>query len=592
MQYPLEEKIGPPELLVGRLDEFTNFNQWLYRIPNRLSKSRVILARRKSGKTSFVQRIFNQLWYQNGKVVPFYFDFADKDIWVQNLSHNYFRAFASQYISFLERDPRIVKSHLTIPEIYDYATSHSHRAMARDAKYLLDSVANNRNEMDTIWALVSSAPHRYASGTEQRFLVILDEFQNIASHVYREPACEGNPDKSMPGSYHSLSESKVAPMLVTGSYPGILMAIMDEYLEAGRLSIYKWQPSLTPDEGQDAVKQYAEFYGVPTTEGRQAQLNELCFSDPFLISCVILNDFPGKDLTTEQGVIDAVNYEITDRSSEMSKTWAEYLRLTFRRVNGMATKKLIWFLNKHDHKDWMPEELKRELNLDLSEDEIYDRLTVLEATDVIKRVESDIEFRGMEDGTLRLVLRHRFEKEIDGVKPDFKTEFQAQLATQQGEIHKWRGRASHYKGLLAERTLAFEFRAKQQTRQALQLTDYFDYVPHSAPHSTPLNLLQVLERVPHQRVDGENRELDILAKADVDEKGNRYVIMVEVRHREKKTGIEPVTKLYENALDYGQQDDVIVLLAYLSLSGFTEEAKTFCLDNGIGMAEKVHRASY
>ena len=34
MQYPLEEKIGPPELLVGRLDEFTNFNQWLYRIPN------------------------------------------------------------------------------------------------------------------------------------------------------------------------------------------------------------------------------------------------------------------------------------------------------------------------------------------------------------------------------------------------------------------------------------------------------------------------------------------------------------------------------------------------------------------------------
>jgi len=43
----------------------------------------------------------------------------------------------------------------------------------------------------------------------------------------------------------------------------------------------------------------------------------------------------------------------------------------------------------------MPEELKRELNLDLSEDEIYDRLILLEATDVIKRVESDIEFREM-----------------------------------------------------------------------------------------------------------------------------------------------------------------------------------------------------
>jgi len=422
MQYPLEEKIGPPELLVGRLDEFTNFNQWLYRIPDRLSKSRVILARRKSGKTSFVQRIFNRLWHQNGKVVPFYFDFADKNIWIQNLSHDYFRAFASQYISFLERDPRLVSVHLTIPEIYDYATSHNHLSMAHDAKYLLDSLANNRNEMDTIWQLASSAPHRYASGTELRFLVILDEFQNIASHIYRNPACEGNPEASMPGSYHSLSESKVAPMLVTGSYPGILMAIMDEYLEA--------------------VKQYANFYGISIPEERQAQLNELCFSDPFFISCVILNDYSGKDLTAEEGVIHAVDYEITDRNSEMSKTWAEYLRLTFRRVNGTPTKKLMLFLNKHDHKDWMPEELKRELNLDLSEDEIYDRLILLEATDVIKRVESDIEFRGMEDGTLRLVLRHRFEKEIDGLKPDFKTEFQEQLATQQGKNDEQRTMSS------------------------------------------------------------------------------------------------------------------------------------------------------
>jgi len=93
MQYPLEEKIGPPELLVGRLNEFTNFNKWLYGIPGRLSKSRVILARRKSGKTSFVQRIFNQLWSDNGQVVPFYFDIADKDIWLYDLALKYYRAF-------------------------------------------------------------------------------------------------------------------------------------------------------------------------------------------------------------------------------------------------------------------------------------------------------------------------------------------------------------------------------------------------------------------------------------------------------------------------------------------------------------------
>ncbi len=77
MQYPLQEKIGDPDLLTGREREFRTFGQWLSKIPKKLSKSRVILARRKSGKTSFVQRIFNQLWSENGALIPFYFDVAE-----------------------------------------------------------------------------------------------------------------------------------------------------------------------------------------------------------------------------------------------------------------------------------------------------------------------------------------------------------------------------------------------------------------------------------------------------------------------------------------------------------------------------------
>jgi hypothetical protein len=55
MQYPLQEKIGAPSLLVlggrerpeaGAVIEFQNFGKWLKYIPRKLSKSRVILARR------------------------------------------------------------------------------------------------------------------------------------------------------------------------------------------------------------------------------------------------------------------------------------------------------------------------------------------------------------------------------------------------------------------------------------------------------------------------------------------------------------------------------------------------------------------
>ena len=580
MQYPLEEKIGPPELLVGRLDEFTRFNTWLRGIPGRLSKSRVILARRKSGKTSFVQRIFNQLWNENGPVVPFYFDIADKNIWLHKLALDYYIAFASQYISFLEREPSLVQDHLSLEEIQAYAVEKNHRSMIRDTTYILSDLAKGEKDMDILWKIATHSPHRYAAGRERRFLVILDEFQNIASYVYRNEACQGEPDKTMPGSFHSLSESKVAPMLVTGSYPGILMEIMSDYLEAGRLSIFQMKPYLTPDEGLAAVHQYAQTYQVSTTEETAVQLNQLCGSDPFLISCVMLNDLAGKDLTTKGGVIQAVAYEIEDRNAEMSKTWADYLRRTFRKINGTTTKKLMLFLNKNNDRYWTPRELKAKLNLDLSEDEIFERLEVLVASDVIGQGRSDIRFCGLEDGTLNQVLRNRFEEEIEGVVPDFKSEFEEQLATERKETNKWRGLACDYKGKLAERTLAFEFRMKQIARTPLHLSDYFTNITDTKP----LELIQVRERVPHQRLDGENVEIDLLAKAD-----DNRVLMVEVRDRDRKTGLQPVTKLQANALDYTQQYEVIVLPAYLSLSGFTEEAEAFCSANEIGLAERPSR---
>jgi len=89
MKYPLREKIGNPDLLVEREKEFDNFGKWIANIPKCLSKSRVILARRKSGKTSFVQRIFNQLWSENGEVIPFYFDIGENKIWYPMFAIDY-----------------------------------------------------------------------------------------------------------------------------------------------------------------------------------------------------------------------------------------------------------------------------------------------------------------------------------------------------------------------------------------------------------------------------------------------------------------------------------------------------------------------
>ncbi|MCB0063721.1 MAG: hypothetical protein KDE19_16475 [Caldilineaceae bacterium] len=576
MQYPLPEKIGPPDLLVGRVDEFARFHKWLKGIPRRISKSRVILARRKSGKTAFVQRLFNELWSENGEVVPFYFDIADKDVWLPHFAITYFQAFASQYISFLERDPSLVRLPLTLEKILDYGIAKENPGLIQDTEYLLQN--QDVQHGDLLWQLASTAPHRYAAAYDQRFLVILDEFQNIASYIYPDPEFKTKPIASMPGSFHSLSESKYAPMLVTGSYIGILQRIMDEYLEAGRLSITRFAPYLTPEEGLEAVYKYAEIYQEPITNQSAQQINELCLADPFFISCVILSEFGGKDLTTTEGVIDTVNFEIADRESELSKTWAEYLRLTLRRVNGPNTKSLMLFLNKHDERFWTPRELKAELNLDLTEEEIYARLVLLAESDVILRGVADIDFRGLQDGTLNLILRHRYEKEIEGFRPNFKNEFETQLAALRQDRNRWRGRANHLAGMMAERMLAIELR----TQKFVRLSTYFTLPAAGGVDDRELNLIDVRERVPYQRRDGTSEELDVVAKAE-----DGTVLIVEVRKRQEPTGIRAVTGLRDNGIDYTQQQGVPVFCAFLSLGGFTEEAKAFCEANAIATAEEI-----
>ncbi len=280
------------------------------------------------------------------------------------------------------------------------------------------------------------APHRFAGVYGRRFLVILDEFQNLAGYVYRDERCEGKVDETIPGSFHSLSESKIAPMLVTGSYVGWLIDIAGKYLEAGRLSEMYMDPYLAPEKGLEAVYRYAAHFGEPVTNETAVLINELCMSDPFFISCVVQSNFPGRDLATADGVAETVSYEVRDRRSEMSRTWGEYIRLTLARVNDRHAKMILLHLSRNSERYWTPEELGKALPLDIGADEIRERLDLLVEADVIEWGSSDIQFRGLRDGTLNLILRSRFEQEIGTFSPDppdLAREFREEIERLRGE---------------------------------------------------------------------------------------------------------------------------------------------------------------
>lgn len=259
----------------------------------------------------------------------------------------------------MERDKNLVGKLLSLEKIRDYGVAKSIDDFVDDVDFLLQHREVGGSH-DLMWKTAYSAPHRFAERFDKRFLVILDEFQHIASYIYPDPHYQTCPIETLAGSFHSLSESKIAPLLVTGSYVGFLVMLISKYLQAGRLKQIRISPYLTKNEGLEAVYKYAEFYNEPINNATAAQINELCMSDPFFISGVIQSEFDDKDLTNSEGVINTVHYEISDRNSEMSNTWNEYLQLTLQRINDKNAKNIWLHLSKDAQRYWTANEIKND----------------------------------------------------------------------------------------------------------------------------------------------------------------------------------------------------------------------------------------
>ncbi|MEZ4863448.1 MAG: hypothetical protein R3C14_19170 [Caldilineaceae bacterium] len=578
MQYPLKEKIGDPDLLVGREKEFAEFHKWISGMPKELSKSRAILGRRKSGKTTFVQRLFNEIWSANGQVIPFFYGVPESKVWYPDFAVSYYRTFATQYISFLERDAAMVRDEpLTVEQIKAYGDANSIHTLVRQAESML--YHKEKEQYGLMWETAYWAPHRVAAVYDQRILVIIDEFQYLSTNIYARQDFSDSPIESMPGSFHEVSESKVAPMLATGSYVGWMIELMGQYLEAGRLTQIEFSPYLTEEEGLQAVYKYAEAYGEPITNETALYINELCMADPFFISCVIQSHYPGRDLTTQEGVVETVNYEVANRQSELSGTWKEYIDMTVDRINERYGKHMLLHLSKHNDRYWTPKELKETLHLDESESVIHRRLLSMVRGDLIEWGSSDIRFRGLQDGTLNLILSHRFEEEIAQHTPDLIPGFNQQIAVLQAKVRSLQGRLSDLVGKTAEQYLA----TKMRTRKRFLLHEFFNDLPIGEPYAARLNLTNVRTRLHLQRADGLDRELDIVAETD-----DARVLLVEVKKQQRKSGVEDVTAFQEKVVLYQEgHPDKVVLAGFLSLGGFTEDALALCREQEIGWSTEL-----
>ncbi|MCP4753752.1 MAG: hypothetical protein GY866_22945, partial [Proteobacteria bacterium] len=240
------------------------------------------------------------------------------------------------------------------------------------------------------WEFARGAGHRISGIKDQRIVQIIDEFQYLNKYIYTNR--NHTRKVELASSYLGTAESKVSPQIITGSYIGWLGIIIRKMV--GRYDEY-FLGNLTHDEAMEAVYNYSYSYEVEINEKTAPYIAGAGHNDPFYLAQIVRSRCPDKDLTTEQGVRDALKFETTAGKGRIAKTWLEYIWDAFDRVNEQNAKKIVLYLAKYGDQERNREQILNDLGLSLSDRELEERLHKLVKADIIADGSSNFHYKGL-----------------------------------------------------------------------------------------------------------------------------------------------------------------------------------------------------
>lgn len=595
MTYALEERIGDPSLFCGRKREMELLLNWAGDIPRKISKSRALLGRRKSGKTAIMQRLFNILWNQKGRVVPFYIEVHKDDQWLLDFSDRYFRTFVSQYLSFQTRTvllPDNAPWDMDDLEVMgrDMGNDNLIRRIGTFRKYF------EAGRVENARSLAFHTPGWFA-GMENFFaLVMIDEIQFMTKYIFRDEDCK-IPTKNLPGAYHGLSESKTAPMLVSGSYVGWMTQMIQDMFKGGRLKRTPISPKLIPDKGLEAVYRYAENREEAISDECAVVINFLTQSDPFYIATLFRSDWPDRDFTSVRGTIRTLTYEIRNRDGEIFGTWSEYIDSTVKEVNDKYAKKILLFLSRERFRECTRDEIRDHLAGELDDRQLEERLRTLEYGNLVSKGSNNFRYCGIPDDILDLIFRDLYQEEIEKDRPNIGSELADKVRKLEKEKKSLRGAVSELRGRMLEFVVFREMNRYRKKRTPVRNLRQRIRPLAGARHADRME--EILTACCESRFDMVRmnyhvqlpgiaaRELDVLAEgSDAD---SCHALVFEMKNRNKKNPpsedeaesfVAKVNVLKQHIKKKGKNLR-FVCPVYLSAKGFDPDVEAWLHEHGV-----------
>ncbi len=579
MEYALEERIGNTDLFTGRKEELTYFLDWINKIKQKQSQSTAILARRKMGKTAVLERLFNITFFNNDNVIPFYYEIKEIGMYIVDFCVDFFLTFLYQYIAFKTRKT----AYLTVYEkgnlkkALQVAQSEGLGYLEPIISGVISSILNKQEGI--LWETVRDAPKNIAASQNEFIVQMIDEFQFLNAMIFRTKKMNASHlIKDLAAGYLSTAESKVAPLLISGSWVGWLIDELKRMLPSR--FVYHYLENMSPDEAVEMVFKYSGAFDVPVTDETAYLIATMSEGSPFYISSILRSKYRHKNLCTLQGLTDTLEFETLDNEGRIKSTWMEYILFAFNKVNQINAKNIVLYLCQQRDRQVTRLELLEKLALDMTDYELEKKLDALIRADIINQGQSNYEYQGVQDNIFDKVFRGVYEKEIHEF--DIRTigkEYHEGFEKLKVQYYRLLGQLNYQKGHFAEYMILNLLR-----NHARKINDHLKsitrYLPVDFNFCDYARVWQYDAAIEY----GQTFSVDIYAHP---KSKDDYAIIGEVKNRDtKKFSQEEAISFMEKFNQLKKLEKLERVIPFIfSLHGFTREAETYCQKMGIACSE-------
>src|SRR6056297_1765580 len=564
--YAFPEQIGNPDLFVGRKEEFDYFlGDWYMTLEGNFAQNQAIVSRRKKGKSSFLQRLFNILWSAGGeknkgdlKVIPFYYTISDENTTLGSFSKDFFTQLICQYTSYKRREKELINGSYEFENLLNIIDDP--RLIPLYENMLLNF---QKEDWKGMWRIASRAPATIGRITGEKIVQIIEESQNINESIVDKDKETIN---NMSGTYMQVAEVREAPLIVSGSEVHWLLKIVRSL--TGRFQTYSLS-NLPKDEAKEAVEAYANFMRTKINQQAKEKIWELTQGDPLYIKALFMSRFNrNKDYTLDENIINVYEKEISQ--GEIYATWMEYMlntlcnfektklpgsfhehensTNTFSKTN---SKKIMLYLF-NEGKEKTRAEIIEDLKLPYTDQEAEEKLNGLIAGDLISQGSTGYRYEITKDKTYELVFRRVYQDEIDNFVPDIKT-----------EIRKMIGKDNYTKGKFTE------FLIREKLKKPFNLKELCE--PEKNQTMTPKEIKE--REIIKLGVKG--HEIDIIVECTKKES-----IWIDIKGTKNRYGKNEMNRWLKIVAQAREKNKNILFMVY-SESGYTTETKETLMEKGV-----------